>query len=184
MEEIKMNVRNKQLDGSTEVSEVTFTDDNEVKSENSVIPPSGGGGGGSSFLGTLNEDNLLFSFKVSNGKEVSDVNFNLPEDSFNNHLVVIRCVRYEDEYESEQSLALAWLYDCEVSYDMLHMHLSTSLLVHMGNESDDEELVIRLMSLDDEDGTPIINVQGGASRTISFSEYDFFNTKFYVYLLK
>lgn len=43
MEEIKMNVRNKQLDGSTEVSEVTFTDDNEVEAENSVEPAPGPG---------------------------------------------------------------------------------------------------------------------------------------------
>lgn len=184
MEEIKMNVRCKQLDGSTEVADTTLNASNQFSSENSVIPPSGGGGGGSSFLGTLSEDNLLFSFKVDDGKSVSDVNFNLPEDTFNNHLVVIRCVKYEDEYETEQSLALGWLHDCEVSYDMLHMHLSTSLLVHMGNESADEELVIRLMSLDDMDGTPIIDVEGGAGRTTSFSEYDFFDTKFYVYLLK
>lgn len=38
MEEIKMNVRNKQLDGSTEVSEVTLNEDNELESENSVEP--------------------------------------------------------------------------------------------------------------------------------------------------
>ena len=46
MEPIKIKVKNKQLDGSTEVSEVTFTDDNEVESENSVEPGPNPGGGG------------------------------------------------------------------------------------------------------------------------------------------
>lgn len=44
MEEIKMEVRSKQLDGSTEVSKVTLNENNELESENSVEPsptPSG-----------------------------------------------------------------------------------------------------------------------------------------------
>lgn len=50
MEEIKIKVKSKQLDGSTEVADTTINSSNQFGSENSVIPPSGGGGGGSSFF--------------------------------------------------------------------------------------------------------------------------------------
>ena len=95
MEKIKFKVKSKQLDGSTEVSDMTISDDNEVSSENSVEPAPGPGptptGG---FSGQLTEDNLLFECIVGSGYGYTLVNgdnfFNhIPSDFTENHLVIL-----------------------------------------------------------------------------------------------
>lgn len=194
MEEIKIKVKSKQLDGSTEVADTTMNGSNQFTSENSVIPPSGGGGG-SSFLGTLNEDNLLFEFEYSEEAEAIKMNNSAPEGFEGNHIVVI--VAYSDlgQYYDAQPCALGWLYEYlpgEAGGGETLVKISTNLSLAGSGEDYASAMTILDMSYYDENVEDkaelvfkVMDREGAVYLSTGFGNYD--NNawhNFKVYLLK